>query len=197
MEASKKAPREQPRSDPPKPSDDSGYPHDAAEGGQSWAPGPLGAMHSHTSKAERDKERREKQEARAQQQNRRQAMEDVKRLANMKARVLLARKMRQLLAKALGLGEAFAEASRRGELEELTDLEATALATLQSWGFASDAAMNALAVAREETGCSVRPRMADKVDLMPHTDAGTILQVHLLVAKSDGTWRKWMLLETR
>eukprot|EP00439_Symbiodinium_sp_Y106_P024312 s428_g2.t5 len=64
------------------------------------------------------------------------------------------RKMRQLLAKALGLGEAFAEASRKGELEELTDLEASALATLQSWGFASDAAMNALAVAREEPNSS-------------------------------------------
>eukprot|EP00439_Symbiodinium_sp_Y106_P022785 s428_g2.t2 len=87
----KATPKGKAKSDPPKPSDDSGYPGDAEGGGRQWSAQPLGAMHNHTSKAERDKERREKQEARAQQQNRRQAIEDVKRLANMKARVLLAR----------------------------------------------------------------------------------------------------------
>ncbi|OLP74493.1 hypothetical protein AK812_SmicGene45946, partial [Symbiodinium microadriaticum] len=61
----KATPKGKAKSDPPKPSDDSGYPpSDAAEGGQSFAQGPLGAMHSHTSKAERDKERREKQAGR-------------------------------------------------------------------------------------------------------------------------------------
>ncbi|CAJ1407552.1 unnamed protein product [Effrenium voratum] len=119
-----------------------------AEG--SWSSAPLGAVHGHTSRAELEKGRREKKEAWAQEKNKRQAMQDMKRLANMDARVVLARRMRELISKALNLGAEYAEA--KGEVEDVTDLEAAALAQLRAWGFKASAADAALLAARDAGG---------------------------------------------
>ncbi|CAE8712384.1 unnamed protein product, partial [Polarella glacialis] len=105
-------------------------------------------------------ERREAHDVQARVRNRQRAMAELKRLANLQAPVLLARRMRQMLSEALGLGAEYAEAWRKqdqaGSVEDapLTDAEAGALGLCQEWGFASDAAMRALAVVREEWGDS-------------------------------------------
>eukprot|EP00929_Paragymnodinium_shiwhaense_P043873 TRINITY_DN22530_c0_g2_i1.p1 TRINITY_DN22530_c0_g2~~TRINITY_DN22530_c0_g2_i1.p1 ORF type:complete len:1435 (+),score=380.84 TRINITY_DN22530_c0_g2_i1:69-4373(+) len=116
----------------------------AAEGEGAFVP-PLRASSEYSSKAERDAAYKQ----RTAERNKREAIREQKRRANLPAPILLSKKMRQQLYDILGLQQEY-EASVSTPEVDMDDVDAAAMTRCIEWGFDANDVMRAIAATKAE-----------------------------------------------